>query len=276
MAATRAAPGRTTTGSAWSPSQLARRSGSPSIMSVVMRPEFARWATVARPGNCVPCPPFDEEGQRGLGDGLFDAHASPGDRLTTGCCPRSCADVEAQPPSDHVELVSANRPAERLPELGRAAHNPPPEDALGSFRLVDHRSELEVGLPERHDPVRRAPARMAPTLDRGQAVPVLEFPRRRREIRDRDHDVVELHPDRAYSSDAEAPAPQCPTLSRYTGRIPKALPAPSLSVHGRRSDPGGSHAPRPLPSARRGGRSMATSSRRQSTPNKPEQVSHDE
>ena len=72
--------------------------------------------------------------------------------------------------------------------------NPAPERTLRSFGLVDDCDQLKVAVAERHDAVRRAPARVTTALGRYQAVPRFDLPRGCGQVSHRDQYVVELHP----------------------------------------------------------------------------------
>jgi hypothetical protein len=104
--------------------------------------------------------------------------------------PRDSDDGQVEPPGDVVELVGAEDPAERPP--GSGIGDPASDRALGSLGLVDDRNQLQIGVAERHDPVRRAEALMTAAFDRSQAVTRLELARGCFEVGDRDQDVIEL------------------------------------------------------------------------------------
>src|SRR5215211_7410581 len=53
-----------------------------------------------------------------------------------------------------VQLMRADRPVERPRERGTRCRDPAPEEALRGLGLVDDRDQLEIGVAERHDPVR--------------------------------------------------------------------------------------------------------------------------
>jgi hypothetical protein len=61
--------------------------------------------------------------------------------------------------------------------------------------LVDDRYQLEIGLTEWHDPVRRAPAGVTAALGRSQAVSRFDLLRGCGEVGHRDQYVVELQSD---------------------------------------------------------------------------------
>jgi hypothetical protein len=66
-----------------------------------------------------------------------------------------------------------------------------PERALRGLGLADDRDQLEIGLTERHDPVRRAPAGMTAALDRSHAVSRFDLLRGCGKVGHRDQYVVE-------------------------------------------------------------------------------------
>src|SRR4029453_16630953 len=92
-------------------------------------------------------------------------------------------------------------PAERSARVGCATGDPPADAGVGRGWLVDDGDQLQVAVPERHDPVGGAPAGMPAALDRGQAVACLELPPRGREVGDREQHMVQLH-----ASERTAPA----------------------------------------------------------------------
>jgi hypothetical protein len=89
-------------------------------------------------------------------------------------------------------VIRADRPAERPDVPGPCRGDPTPEPGLLGLSPVDECDQLEVRAAERHDPVRRAPAEVAASLDRRQAVLRLELTSGDRKIGHGDHDMVEL------------------------------------------------------------------------------------
>jgi hypothetical protein len=134
--------------------------------------------------------PLDEKGERRLGGGLFDAGDSPAQEPAVRSGPRNSGNGQVEPSGHVLELVGAEDPAERPP--GSGIGDPASDRALRSLGLVDDRDQLQIGVPERHDPVRRAEALMTATFDRSQAVACLELARGCFEAGDRDQDVIEL------------------------------------------------------------------------------------
>ena len=144
-----------------------------------------------------------------------------------------------EPASDRVDRVRSNGPAERTSRDRRG--DPSPEWAPTGGLDIGDRDELEVRVTERHDPVRRTPRRMTPTLHRSQPVPRLEPGRLEREVADRqDHMVDRQHGEPSVRPCAARPAararsPPASEARRWlrvradgrASRATRARPAPS-------------------------------------------------
>src|SRR5215212_5849231 len=96
--------------------------------------------------------------------------------------------------------MRADGPAEQPGERGTRCRDPASERALRGLGLVDDRDQLEIGLTEWHDPVRRAPAGVTAALDRREAVSRFDLLRGCGKVGHRDQYVVELQSDERTTS----------------------------------------------------------------------------
>jgi len=133
--------------------------------------------------------PLDEEWQSGLARRGIDTDAAPGNELASGRDPRARNDWQPETAADRLDRIGSDRPAEWL--SGGGGSNPCSERGMGRSLGIDYGDQLDIGVAERNDPVRCAPARVVATLDRGQPVLGLELGCGDREIRDRQDDVVD-------------------------------------------------------------------------------------
>lgn len=136
--------------------------------------------------------PLDEERQRGLGGGLFDACQSPSHELSISGGSRPCLDGQAQSRSDFAEIVRPNCPAERTEQLALRSGYPSPEGTVSGNRCVNGRDQLEIRVTEGHDAIGRPPARVSATPLGPQPVFIFDRSGCCREISHGDHDVVKL------------------------------------------------------------------------------------
>src|SRR5215213_11143891 len=110
--------------------------------------------------------------------------------------------------------MRADGPAEQPGLRGMRCRDPASERALRGLGLVDDRNQLEVGLTEWHDPVRRAPAGVTAALDRSQAVSRFDLLRGCGKVGHRDQYVVELQDQRG--ADGHCTAASCATADSRT------------------------------------------------------------
>ena len=138
-----------------------------------------------------PGAPLDEEREHGLLSRSLDSSHAPPENGPVRARPRSVGDAQSQPPRYCVEIVGPDAPAQQPRSL--AARDPAAECAPCGLGFVDDRNELEIGIDERHDPVRGPQPAVPAALDRREPVALLEPLTGGCEVGDRDQDVVELH-----------------------------------------------------------------------------------
>jgi hypothetical protein len=133
--------------------------------------------------------PLNEEREPGLAYGGVDADAAPGEEDPVRIDSRPWDDGLAQTIADGVDRVRSNGPAEQA--TWDRGGDPSPEGALTRDLCVDDRDELQIGIAERDDPIRRAPRRMTSALNGCEPVARPELGRPERQVTDRQDDVVD-------------------------------------------------------------------------------------
>src|SRR5579872_7401049 len=105
--------------------------------------------------------PLEEERQRAGRQCRRCACELPAQGGPVGTSARSARHIEAQAGRDPVDVVGRHRPPEQPMTACEGLCHGAAELRCGCLLTIDDRHKLYVLVPERHDPIRGAPARMS-------------------------------------------------------------------------------------------------------------------
>lgn len=97
---------------------------------------------------------------------VIDRGRMPANDPTVGPGSRTSLDLEPEPSGDRVELVRRQRECEPAPACRRPLEDALAEPGPRGLCLIDRRDELQILLPQRHDPIRRPPSLVPAAGDR--------------------------------------------------------------------------------------------------------------
>ena len=136
---------------------------------------FVRDVTPRRVGDGCPAgmkivrPPRDEERKVRRAPRILEAGAAPPDRAAVGQGSNARAHLERQTPGRRLEVVVGEAQREPTAPIGCSLGDGAPEHAGCGGPRVGDGDQLQIGRPERHDPVRGAPAGMDAARDRRES-----------------------------------------------------------------------------------------------------------